>query len=336
MTLDRLPRAYDKAMEIAPDAIPVIDLGPFRLGDAEDKARIAAEIGTACETVGFFYVVDHGIPQSLIDAAFEQNRRFFAQPMAERMKTAATLEHWRGYVPSKPEGEGGAVGGAIETFRLMLDLPWDDPDVAVGKPLHLPNRWPEHLPGFRADVQAYFDAQMALSAILREAFARALGLDPDFFEPWYEKPLVQLSLLHYRPPRSGDPADLEIGAGEHRDTGAFTILMQDQVGGLEVGHRDHGWVAAPPIPGAYVINIGDMMMHWTNGRFVSTPHRVVNRAAQPRYSMPFFVNPDFDVTVEPLPGLMQPGESPRFEPLHNGRFMVDFYDAGMAYLRRDA
>lgn len=336
MTLDRLPRAYDRAMEIAPDAIPVVDLGPFRRGSAADRDRVAAEIGRACETVGFLYVVDHGIPQDLIDAAFEQNQRFFAQPMAERMKTAATLDHWRGYVPSKLEGEGGAVGGAIETFRLMLDLPPDDPDVVAGKPLHMANKWPDHLPGFRETVGRYFDALMDLAKTLRQAFAMALGLEPDFFEPWYRKPLVQLSLLHYRPPRSGDPADLEIGAGEHRDTGAFTILMQDDVGGLEVGHRDHGWVAAPPIRGAYVINIGDMMMHWTNGRFVSTPHRVVNRADRSRHSMPFFVNPDFDVTVAPLPQAMAPGEDPRFAPIHNGRFMVDFYDAGMAYLRRGA
>jgi isopenicillin N synthase-like dioxygenase len=270
----------------------------------------------------------------VIDGAFAANRQFFAQPMADRMRTAATLDYWRGYVPSKLEGEGGAIGGAIETFRLQLDLPPDDPDVVAGKPLHLPNRWPEHLPGFKPAVERYFAAVMDLAHSLRQAFAIALGLPEEFFEPSYRKPLVQLSLLHYRPPKTLAESDLEVGAGEHRDTGAFTILIQDEVGGLEVGHRTGEWVAAPPIPGAYLINIGDMMMRWTNGRFTSTPHRVVNRSTRPRYSMPFFVNPDFDVVVEPLPQLLQPGEAPAYEPLHNGRFMVDFYDAGMAYLKR--
>lgn len=327
-------RAYNRAQEIAPEAIPVIDLEPFRLGSAEDKARVAAEIGKACETVGFLYVLGHGVPQDLIDATFEQNKRFYAQTWDEKMQTAATLEHWRGYVPSKLQGEGGTIGGAIETFRLMLDLPPDDPDVLAGKPLHLPNKWPDHLPGFQDIVQAYFDAMLGLSASLRGAFALALGKPEDFFEPMYAKPLVQLSLLHYRPPKSLAEQDLEVGVGEHRDTGAFTILMQDSVGGLEVGHREQGWVAAPPIPGAYVINIGDMMMRWTNGRFVSTPHRVVNRALQPRYSIPFFANPDFDVTVAPLPELVPPGEEPGYPATHVGEYMIDFYEKGMAYLRQ--
>ena len=187
------------------------------------------------------------------------------------MESAATLDHWRGFVPSKLEAEGGTVGGAIETYRLMLDLPPDDPDVVAGKPLHLPNRWPAGLPDFKPTVADYFAAQMALSKQLRTAFAMALGLPEDYFEPYYQRPLVQLSLLHYRPPASLREEDIEIGAGEHRDTGAFTLLMQDDTGGLEVQRKDGEWIGAPPVKGAYVINIGNVMMRWTNGRFVSTP-----------------------------------------------------------------
>ena len=115
---------------------------------------------------------------------------------------------------------------------------------------------------------------------------------------------------------------------------AFTLLMQDDTGGLEVERKDGEWIAAPPMAGAYVINIGDMMMRWTNGRFVSTPHRVVNRALKPRYSIPFFANPDYDVTIAPIEGLLRPGEPPRYEPLQNGPYMVEFYNKGMAYLTR--
>lgn len=333
MSLD-LPEVYEPGRKVELSEIPIVDFAPFLDGTPEGKARVARAIGEACESVGFLYLTGHGVPQDLIDATFAADRQFFAQSAADKARTAATLEHWRGWVPPKVEGEGGAVGGGVETFRLMLDLPPDDPDVLAGKPLHLPNKWPDHLPGFKATVSSYLDSMLALSSQLRHAFALALGLPESFFESWYTKPLVQLSLLHYRPPTVA--GRVEIGVGEHRDTGAFTILMQDEVGGLEVQVRRGEWIAAPPIRGAYVINIGDMMMNWTNGRFVSTPHRVVNRADQPRYSIPFFVNPDFDVVVEPLPPFVSADNPPRFAPVHNGRFMVDFYEHGMAYLRRAA
>lgn len=333
---DVMPKAYARAQTVDVSAIPIIDFAPFLAGDADTKRTVAKQIGAACETVGFLYLTGHGVPDALIDGVFAENRRFFSQSFDDRMKTAATLEHWRGYVPSKLEGEGGATGGSIETFRAMLDLAWEDPDVKAGKPLHLPNKWPGHLPGFQTTVRAYIDAMLDLGAKLRAAFALALDLPEGYFEPFYQKPLIQLSLLHYRPPKSLAEDDFEIGAGEHQDTGAFTILMQDDTGGLEVGHKDLGWIAAPPVKGAYVINIGDMMMHWTNGRFRSTPHRVVNRSLKPRYSIPFFMNPDFDVEVTPEPKLFKAGEVAQYPPLHNGEFMVDFYNAGMAYLRPSA
>ncbi len=334
MSTAPMPRAYEQAKTVAVEEIPVIDFAPFLSGSEADRSAVAASIGEACETVGFFYLANHGVPQDLIDGAFAASKSFFDQPMETRRKAAATLEHWRGYVPSKLEGEGGTVGGAIETFRFMLDLDPADPDVTAGKPLHLPNRWPEGLPGFKPAVSAYFDAVMTLSANLRAAFARALGLPEGFFEPHYLKPLVQLSLLHYRPPVSQREEDFEIGAGEHRDTGAFTLLMQDDTGGLEVQRKTGEWIGAPPIPGTYVINIGDVMMKWTNGRFVSTPHRVVNRAAKPRYSVPFFANPDYDAVIAPIPEILRPGEAPIYAPFSNGAYMVDFYDKGMAYLRK--
>lgn len=332
--MTEMPKVYAEAKRIDVSDIPIVDFSPFLNGGDAERKRVAAEIGRACETVGFLYLVNHGVPQPLIDKTFAASKLFFDQPQPERMKTAATLEHWRGYVPSKREAEGGTVGGAIETFRFMLDLPTDDPDVKAGKPLHLPNKWPDHLPGFKPTVEAYIDSMLGLSKSLRHAFAIALGLDESYFDSFYRKPLFQLSLLHYRPPASLREEDLEIGAGEHRDTGAFTLLMQDSTGGLEVGHKKGEWVAATPIAGAYVINIGDMMMRWTNGRFLSTPHRVVNRALKPRYSIPFFANPDYDVTVAPIEGLLAAGEKAAYEPVQNGEFMVNFYEKGMAYLRR--
>ncbi len=334
MTIADLPKAYEKAQTIDVADIPIIDFRPFLNGTEAERMTVVAAIGKACEEVGFFYLVNHGVPQDLIDATFAVSKSFYAQPFEGRMKSAATLDHWRGYVPSKLEAEGGTVGGAIETYRFMLDLAPEDPDVLAGKPLHLPNRWPEDLPAFKPTVEAYFDAVMGLSKHLRGAFALALGLPQDYFEPFYQKPVVQLSLLHYRPPASLREEDIEIGAGEHRDTGAFTLLMQDDTGGLEVERKDGVWIGAPPVKGAYVINIGNVMMKWTNGRFVSTPHRVVNRALKPRYSIPFFANPDYDVTIAPITEIMKPGDTPLYPPFENGPYMRDFYEMGMAYLRK--
>ncbi|WP_421724430.1 isopenicillin N synthase family dioxygenase [Bauldia sp.] len=325
---------YEKAPEISLDEIPVIDLRAMRTGSLAQRVVLSRKVAEACAQVGFFYIVNHGVPDGLIDAAFAQSKAFFDQRFEDRMKSAATLNHWRGYVPSKLEGEGGAVGGSIETYRFMLDLPADDPDVVMGKPMHMPNRWVDHLPEFNKTARAYIAAMDELAADMRRLFALGLGLAEEWFDPFYNRPLFQQSFLHYRPAKSANKEDLEIGAGEHRDTGAFTILMQDEVGGLEVGHVEHQWVAATPIKGAYVINIGDMMMRWTNGRFVSTPHRVVNRSNRPRYSMPYFANPDYDAIIAPIPSLIEPGTKPAYEPLHFGTFMDQFYATGMTYLRK--
>ena len=336
MTDQSLPRAYERAREIDTREIPVIDLHRLRHGMLRDRAAVADEIAAACRTVGFFYITGHGVSQGLIDDAFGQNAAFFALPFEERMKYAATRDWWRGYVPSKRQGEGGAVGGTIQTYRLMLDLPPDDPDVVMRKPMHLPNRWVDALPGFNDTIRTYMSEMEVLSALLRRAFALGLGLPEEWFDPFYRRPLIQQSLLYYPAPPSQREEDFRVGAGEHRDTGAFTILMQDDTGGLEVGHLEQEWIAAPPIRGTYVINIGDMMMRWTNGRFVSTLHRVVNRATKDRYSMPYFANPDYDAIIAPVPCLVEPGTTNAYPPLHFGQFMDDFYRKGMTYLDETA
>jgi len=325
--------AYEKAQSVDIREIPIVDFSGFLEGDRVRQTRCAAEIAASCEQVGFLYLINHGVPQDLIDRTFDVTARFFEQSREERQKSAATLEHWRGFVPAKLQAEGGTVAGSLETYRLMLDLQEDDPDVLARKPLHLPNRWPEQPADFKEVVQAYFEAVLQLSAQLSMAFARALLLPDDYFALWYRKPLVQLSLLHYRPHPASAQGSADIGAGEHRDTGGFTLLMQDQTGGLEVQRKDGVWIGAPPIKGAYVVNIGDIMTRWTNGRFVSTPHRVVNRSNVPRYSIPFFANPDYDAIIEPIADILLPGEAPQYQPLHNGTYMKEFYDGGMDYLR---
>ena len=181
-----------------------------------------------------------------------------------------------GHVLGMDRGPARVPDGA---GRFMLDLPPDDPDVIAGKPLHLPataGRWAS--PTSSRQCRTISPRRWHCRSISARPSPWRSACPRGYFEPYYQRPLVQLSLLHYRPPASLREEDIEIGAGEHRDTGAFTLLMQDDTGGLEVQRKDGEWIGAPPVKGAYVINIGNVMMRWTNGRFVSTPHRVVNRA----------------------------------------------------------
>ncbi len=303
--------------------IPVIDIAPLQGGASVGVDRVTREIVAACENAGFFYVVGHGVPPQAIDAIFAAARWFFARPQAERdALDVKTSTNFRGYVPMGITGPN-VPRRLLEAFQMMLDLGPDDPEVRAGNIMRGPNRWPPAAPRFRAAMEDYFDAATALSHRLLAAFARGLGMEDDYFEPFFRKPLTQLRLLHYPP----QPPDSEaLGVEAHADSGAFTILLQDQVGGLEVRNRAGRWIAAAPIPGALVINIGDMMQRWTSGRYVSTPHRVANRSGLDRISVPFFANPDYDAIVTPLASALSPGAEPR-EPLACGPYVEAVYRA---------
>ncbi len=303
--------------------IPVIDFESFVAGGGADRRSAAAEIGAACENVGFFYIRNHGVPAAAIERMFGQARAFFALPMERKLAIPATREHYRGYVASRALGKGRyGKPDLFEGFKMQLDLGPDDPDVKAGKPLHLPNKWPAGMPAFQAACNAYWDEMIVLTGRLLRAFAMALGEPEERFLPYFRKPLAQLSLLHYIP-EPEDAIEARLGINPHRDTGAFTILTQDDTGGLEVVRRGGGWIPAPSIPGAYLINIGNMMQRWTNDRFVSTPHRVINPARQDRMSIPFFANADFDAVVECLPSCCGPDNPPRYPPTDVGQFMYE-------------
>ncbi|WP_158818323.1 isopenicillin N synthase family oxygenase [Methylocapsa sp. S129] len=303
--------------------IPVINIAALMGGRSADVDKIAAEIALACETAGFFYVVDHGVPAAMVDAVFEAGRWFFARPQAERdALDVATSPNFRGYVPIGIKGPN-VPRRMLEAFQMMLELGPDDPDVRAGNVMVGPNRWPAEAPAFRAAMEAYYGAVTALSHRLLGAFARGLGLPDDYFRPFFRKPLTQLRLLHYPPQRPDSDAE---GVEAHTDTGAFTILLQDQVGGLDVRNRAGRWIRATPIPGSFVINIADMMQRWTSGRFISTPHRVANRTGQDRISVPFFANPDYDATIIPLTRDVAAGEK-LYEPLACGPYVEKAYRA---------
>jgi isopenicillin N synthase-like dioxygenase len=310
--------------------IPVIDITALREGDAGAQAAVAAEIGKACREIGFLYLTGHGVPEATIEAVRDQARRFFALPLERRMEIVAHRDHYRGYVPMGARNYSGHVD-LVHSFKMQIELPPDDPDLLAGKPLHQPNQWPRDLPGFRETLLAYYAEMDRVTDALLRGFALSLGAPADYFHAFFRKPLTQLSLLHY-PPQPPDSPDDQYGIRPHSDTTAFTILGTDPVGGLQVRPVGQDWVAAPHIPGAYVMNIGDMMARWTNDEFTSTPHRVINLSGKERISVPFFANPDYDAVVTCLPQCQGPERPAKYPPQHvgeyiHGRFTANWKDA---------
>jgi len=302
--------------------IPVVDFSPFLRGDLSGKARVAVQIAEACNRIGFFYIKGHGVDQGLIDAAFAQSAAFYNRPAEEKQRTLATPDWYRGWIPMPPNQPLSRSSRLHEQFRLQEEFS----DGEIDPLFYRPNRWPDDMPDFRDVCKQYYEAMNMLSHHLLKAFAIGLGLDQDRFSAYFHKPLSQLSLLYYT--SLPDDADIEVSnTVSHTDEGPFTILAQDSRGGLEVKRRDGTWIEAPPIPGTFTINVGDMMMWWSNGRYLSNFHRVRNRSTFERYSIPFFMNPDRDVTVAPLPEMLAIDKEKRFEGVHVGKHLSRFYES---------
>ena len=320
------------------DAVPVIDISPLRRGPGQavpGKAAMVEAIGRACREIGFFYAVGHGVPQAQIDAVYAQARRFFDLP--EALKGQIAIERsscHRGWFRLGSENLDPAkqdAGDFKEGLKIGRDLAPDHERVRAGLPLHGPNQWPD-LPGWRDVMQAYYDEMVELGRRVIGGFALALGLDEAFFEPLLGITMTTLAPLHY-PPQTGRITERQIGAGAHTDYGCLTLLHQDAAGGLQVRRRDGVWLDAPPLPGSFVVNIGDMMERWSNGVFRSTPHRVVNVSGADRYALPFFFDPDFHAPVECLPTCLVEGQAPRFRPTTAGVHMLEKIAESFAYTR---
>ncbi|MPS28317.1 MAG: isopenicillin N synthase family oxygenase [Alcaligenaceae bacterium] len=296
--------------------VPVIDLSVLQSGDPAVYRDIAHRIAEASHTMGFFYVVNHGMPASRIDAMFEVARRFFALPLEEKMAIRLALsDKYRGYLPFKMMGADPSLKGNLhEAFQIHAELPPDHPAVLAGKPLHGANQWPASLPGLRTAMLDYFRDMSALSQTFLRMFAAGLDLPPDSFTRYFQNPMMQLRIMHYPPQEPTESGD-HLGTRPHTDSGAFTFLAQDEVGGLEILSPAGDWITVPPLRGSFVMNIGEMMKIWTDGMYAATPHRVINRYGLERYSMPFFATPDFDAVITPQlsnPDREKAAEMPRF------------------------
>ena len=301
------------------DEVPVLDLTP--LNEGKPIGELAREFRRACETIGFFYAANHGVPARVVDDVFAATRRYFALPHEERMKLRIDERFRRGFMPQGINQHPGYAPDLKESFEYALDLPLDDPDVVAGRALHGPNRWPPDMPWLRSACEAYFDETMALGKRLLRVFAASVGMPESFFLQYTKKPMVQTRLFHY-PPQPAVVDEKQLGVAPHSDYGMLTLLTQDPIGGLELRKRDGEWIGAPWIEGTFVVNLGDMTRVWTNDVYVSNLHRVVNRTGKERFSIPTFFNLDYDAPVACLPTCQSPDNPPKYAPISSGEYLV--------------
>ncbi|MBX3411442.1 MAG: isopenicillin N synthase family oxygenase [Pirellulales bacterium] len=280
--------------------VPIVDVAPL-VANSAGQGAVAEQLGAACRECGFFYVVGHGIEPRLFVQLEELSRQFFALPTAQKQAIAMSRggRAWRGYfavgdelTSGKPDQKEGLYFGA--------ELPADHAEVLAGTPLHGANLFPD-VPGFREVVLEYVGALTELGHALMTGMSLSLGLEADYFARRYTRdPLVLFRIFNYpwSPPPAGTD-EARWGVGEHTDYGLLTMLWQDSTGGLQVKSRSR-WIDAPPIPGSFICNIGDMLDSLTRGIYRSTPHRVLNMAQRDRLSFPFFFDPNFRAEIRPI------------------------------------
>ena len=306
------------------ELFPEIDVSPLLDGAPGGAASVGREIRRASERIGFYLIVNHGVPESLRARIFEENARFHALPLARKLEIKLS-PHFRGYQPFAGSTlkistvVEATTGNQSESFFIR-----DEVDVSApgyGNSLLGPNLWPRDLPGFREAVTSYDAALKTLATALLPAYAFAMEQDEAKFRSLFSPPSTILRLLHY-PPHAAPRDTQTFGIAPHTDYGFMTILAQDEVGGLEVRPRGGDWTPVPVLPGAFVVNAGDAVPRLTNGRFASTPHRVINTSAtQSRYSVPYFFDPGLGTTLGVLDGFGAP--DPEHAPVRFGDYLLE-------------
>ena len=311
--------------------IPLIDFGPCFAGEPGALERTAAVVRNACENVGFFYAANHGVPEELVDRAFAASRRFHALPLADKLKLRLN-ENNIGYLPINASVQGASTvhkatrPNQNESFFISHDRGPDHPEVIAGTPLRGQNQWPEGEPGLRDDMMAYFHAMGAMCDRVLPVFAVALDMPADCFRPFFAgEGHANMRFLYYPPQDAAE--DNLFGQAPHTDNSFMTALARTDVPGLAVRLPSGEWFPPPIIPGTFLINLGNIMRRWSNDRFLSTPHGVLNDSGTDRYSIAYFHSPNVDSVIECLPSCVDAANPPRYPPALYRDLVLDFYRA---------
>jgi isopenicillin N synthase-like dioxygenase len=320
-------------------AIPVIDIAPFIAGDAAARAQAARSFGAAFKTVGFATIVGHGVPETTIRTMYDAAKAFFALPEAEKRRwTPPETTKGRGYLPVGIESVAATLTGLTppDLCEALVFASLQRERAGRGAP----NLWPDRPPELAPAVRAYFDAMLGLTRRLAEMTALALDLPEDHLAAPYAEPALTLRFVSY-PDQPVPPAPGQLRYGAHHDYGGLTILRQDDApGGLQICDREGRWHDVPTTPGAFVINVGDLMARWTNDRWRSTLHRVTNpprelTGSTERLSLVAFTGPNESTVVECLPSCTGPGNPPRYPPVEAGAYIRAKLTASMELGHKD-
>lgn len=318
-----------QAKPIDATEVPLVDIAPLR--DGSDPVGVAREIHRAMTEVGILYVRGHGIADPLIARAREAALRFFRQPREVKLEVTARPWH-RGFLAvGDAKMEDDAEQDLKESFIWGRELSEAEAREAEDNPVLGPNVWPDSDPGLKDAVQPYFAAAHVCAQDLLRAFALALDLPGGTFVAGCEAPLSRASITYYPPQPAGSGRE-RFGVAPHTDFGVLTVLCQDDVGGLEVQTVSGEWVAAPPIAGSLVVNVGDLLHRWSNGRFRSPPHRVVNRSGRERLSLVVAYDPSGETLIDPAV-VCAAGEEPKFEPITCGDYLTWRFGKAFSYRR---
>jgi isopenicillin N synthase-like dioxygenase len=315
--------------EEAASIIPVIDYGPYFAGEAGALQRLAQDVRHACENVGFFYALNHGVPQETIDRGFAASRRFHALSLEQKLKLRLNQNNI-GYMPMNASVQAASTvhkatkPNQNESFFISHDRGADHPEVLAGIPLRGRNQWPDGLPGLREDMMGYFHALRGMCDRMLPAFAVALDMPADFFAPFFAKEgHINLRFLHY-PPQE-DMSDNTFGTAPHTDNSFMTALARTDVPGLAIRLPSGEWFPPPVIPGTFLVNLGNIMRRWSNDRFLSTPHGVINESGTDRYSIAYFHSPNPNCTIECLPSCVSADNPPHYPPALYRDLVLEFY-----------
>ena len=315
--------------------IPVIDIQPYLAGDAIGAHRVVEAVGAACEEIGFLVVAGHGIPDALVQRVFEVSLAFFDRPLGEKLALGSDDPGVpRGYsaLASKSLGRTYGLDTPPDLREQFFVGPLDDwaaqfrrfPGAAK---VYAPNVWPARPAEFREVLTAYYRAQERLARDLMRIFALALGLAERWFDGTIDRHFSTCPSNLYPEP-AGEPLPGQLRAGPHTDFGSLTILaVNDAPGGLQVLFPDGAWHDVRPAPGQLVVNLGDMMGRWTNDRWKSTVHRVVNpprelATGSRRQTVGFFLHPNWDAPVACLPTCTDASRPARYPPILAGEHML--------------